>query len=1000
MDERTESDSKNEALQALVADCLDRMEREGSRALDAFCAEHADHASAIRQRVEMLQAMGLVGSGSEHPEDDAFPERLGDFRLLRRLGGGGMGVVYLAIQESLGREVALKLVRPETLYFPGARERFRREAEAVARLQHPSIVPVFTVGEEKGIPFFAMERVHGVSLSTVIAKLAGKNPSDLGVRDFAAALDACLRESGVLAATDPPVDPDALGRSLVEACFRIALQAAEALEHAHSRGVLHRDMKPSNLMITADGRVRLVDFGLAVLQGSERITRSGSQLGSMAYMPPEQVRGLADQIGAPSDVYSLGATLYETLALVAPFEDTYVDALQLRILTEPPTPLQRINGTIPWDAETVCLTTLEKDPARRYATATEFANDLRNVLELRPIRAKRPGPLLRMRRFAQRHPAWTVTALLGTLVVLGGPLGYAIQQKSAHAAIEKEKDRAEANLDRAFEAVDRMLVRLSDERLVRIPRMATVRSEVLKDALSICQQALQSQTDSVDAQYHAAEMYRRVANIETSLGELDAAISAYESAERLFATSLSRFPNAHSGRLALAILRWKRARALHEAGRDAQSMPLWHESLDAIAAIAGEQPDDLDALTSLAQCANDLAGVEVDFGKRDESLALRRRSLAAIDQVLARTPDDPDAQFRKASYLANLGCLLQTWGRSDDAEPSLRQAAAALDVLYRAHPDDDSIQHLFAETHNGLGQVLYARGAGDEALREYKSATDMARTILLQNPAVLQNREQMLQMLILNGAAALELAPLQDAAALLEEGEQHARRLVAEVPKNASYRAMFADVIGGLADARLKQDRIDDAVALYREAVGVLASLASEQPDSEAHRINLAFDRDRLASIAEDRKDLAEAARLRSEALADLREARRLFPDLQNAHDLTYTISIHHANVLYQLGDHRAMRQTIADLDGVNYDAADMAYRCGSVLLNAAELAQKDARLDAAERARLVDGDIAGAAARFAKAKELGQPDVGEFLKGPIVAPWREDPRIAKLIGE
>src|SRR5688572_4139649 len=218
-------------LRGLIAACIEHIDREGERSLDAFLAGHPADAAFIRERVAALRTAGLLPAGGTTA---AFPERLGDFRLLRRLGSGGMGVVYVAVQESLQREVALKMVRPEHLYFPGARERFRREVESVARLQHPGIVPIYLVGECNGVPFFAMELVRGKTLAEVIQALPRQD-----VADFTA---DTVRQAVGDSSSAERVD---LGRSWVEAVLRIGLQVAEALAHAHERGVLHRDIKPS-----------------------------------------------------------------------------------------------------------------------------------------------------------------------------------------------------------------------------------------------------------------------------------------------------------------------------------------------------------------------------------------------------------------------------------------------------------------------------------------------------------------------------------------------------------------------------------------------------------------------------------------------------------------------------------------------------------------------------------------------------------------------------------
>jgi serine/threonine protein kinase len=224
--------SDGEELRHLVAQCLDLLESRGEAAIDELCRAHPRQESELRRRIEGLRAVGLIEPHGS-PAREEIPERLGEFRLLSRLGGGGMGVVYVARQEPLGREVALKLIRPEQLFFPGARERFRREIETIARLQHPGIVPVHTVGEEKGIPYFAMERVIGCTLADAMDRLRERDPASLDGSDLARAIAACTpaadeKDSGLGASW-------AFTGSYVDACLHMIRQAAEALEHAHRR---------------------------------------------------------------------------------------------------------------------------------------------------------------------------------------------------------------------------------------------------------------------------------------------------------------------------------------------------------------------------------------------------------------------------------------------------------------------------------------------------------------------------------------------------------------------------------------------------------------------------------------------------------------------------------------------------------------------------------------------------------------------------------------------
>lgn len=426
---RAEGQEPPRDTEAIVARCLERFESEGDGAVEEACARYPDLAPEIRSRVDALRRAGFVPGAARPaptPAPDSYPERLGDFRLIRRIGGGGMGVVYLAEQVSLGRRVALKLIRPEHLYFPNARERFRREVESVARARHPGIVPIHAVGEESGIPYYAMEWIDGKSLLQVIDRLGGRAPERLTPRDLASAIGA-----GEVFRIDRDEAP---ARSWTEAALRIALRVAEALQHVHANGVIHRDVKPSNVMLTASGRVVLLDFGLARTEGEAGLTKAGAPVGSLPYMSPEQLRGDPDRIDARTDVYALGVTLYELLTLRVPFGADSPTETQRLILEGEPEPIRTRNRSVSRDAETVCMKALDRDPARRYATAEAFARDLSNVLERRPVEARRASALVRARRWTERHPAATVV-VLASLALMALALAIAWRERKAQRTI-------------------------------------------------------------------------------------------------------------------------------------------------------------------------------------------------------------------------------------------------------------------------------------------------------------------------------------------------------------------------------------------------------------------------------------------------------------------------------------------------------------------------------------------------------------------------------------
>ncbi|MBI4881286.1 MAG: protein kinase [Planctomycetes bacterium] len=367
--------------------------------VERFCAEHADCGPELRERIDAflyvaqgLQAMrheaGLRES-REQPRPaplDPGQRILGDFRLLREVGRGGMGVVYEAEQISLSRRVALKVLHPFLTAKPRAVDRFQREAGMISRLRHPGIVQVFQVGEAGGERFFAMEFVDGAPLDDIIEE---------------------RRRSG------GTIDP-------FWAC-RVVAQVADALEHAHAAGVIHRDVKPSNVIVRDDGSVKLTDFGLARQSGLPTLTQPGDFAGTPHYIAPEQAATGALSQDPRTDVYSLGVVLYELLTLNRPFDGAVAAAILRQIVSREPVPVRRVNRRVPRDLDNICRMAMEKEPRCRYQTARALAEDLRRFLELRPVLARPVGTSTRVLRWARRSPARALSVVLALLLGVGAP---------------------------------------------------------------------------------------------------------------------------------------------------------------------------------------------------------------------------------------------------------------------------------------------------------------------------------------------------------------------------------------------------------------------------------------------------------------------------------------------------------------------------------------------------------------------------------------------------
>jgi serine/threonine protein kinase len=386
------------------------------------------------------------------PLTDASSESIGPYRLLRELGRGGQGIVYLAEDTRLKRRVALKILRATGSVSNDALARFRREAEAASRLEHPGICAVHEAALDGNVPYIAMRFVEGESLAQKLTAAHGSHPlepSAVSLPEVASA-EAAAHADDV---TQTPSGPTS--RAEVMRVVRVIEQAARALHAAHAAGVIHRDVKPGNIMVTPDGDAVVMDFGLAHLEEPDQhsLTQTGDFFGTPAYMSPEQLLAQRVRLDPRTDVWSLGVTLYECLTLRRPFEAPTREGVYHSIQTRNPPDPRRLNPGIPDDLRVVLECALEKDRDRRYQTALDFAEDLRRVREYQPITARPVSAATRLLRWAQRNPA-LAASVFGLFLALTAGLVISLSLLFDRDAALAEKSNALSEKDRAL--VDRV----------------------------------------------------------------------------------------------------------------------------------------------------------------------------------------------------------------------------------------------------------------------------------------------------------------------------------------------------------------------------------------------------------------------------------------------------------------------------------------------------------------------------------------------------------------
>jgi serine/threonine protein kinase len=881
-------------LAELVEDLAERLRTDPGTDVEAFLREHADFADRLRPLLPAVALMAELGrseiagvgasSAAATSNGSASSEVaehsggvLGDFRILREIGRGGMGVVYEAEQISLKRRVALKVLPFAAMLDPRHLQRFRNEAQAAAQLHHTNIVPVFAVGSERNVYYYAMQYIEGQTLDAMIGDLRRRygseekriapaaEPAPRLTRKFLASTRktpapstadvptlilpprAFELQAGAtpstpnsefrtphlsdpeskipdpkLTASAPPLSkggqggsgevvpeegrrlpaearttniaargstsPGKLPREYFQTVAELGIQAAEALDYAHEHGIVHRDIKPSNLILDEEGNLWVTDFGLARIESDSNLTMTGDVLGTLRYMSPEQALAKRPLLDHRTDIYSLGATLYELLALQPAFPETDRRELLRQIADDDPRHPRSLNRLIPPELETIVEKAMAKDADERYTTAADLASDLRRFLEQRPIAARPPTLTERLGKWARRHTIM-VTAALAVLalssLVLGASTAWVIKERDAARLAEanesRQAEQANENLKNAVGTVDRFLTSVSEETLFTMPGITQIRLRLLQDAGRQLDPLCKNQTDP-HVLLAAVSAFRRIGTFQSHFGEFEESLNALSRASELLETGIANSPRAEATseqQTEQALIGWGKAHSLWCLGRynDARasiddaigSSRAWREpeatpqqrcavvtilSMKGLIEFSSKRFDSAEEtleydLTLSRKAVNQSTDVETAAIRLAECNAMA--GLALVRQASSR-PEEALVLIRKACTLADETDLwLKHLPEADRAAGGLSQR----ELVSQPLPISRQARWLVALSRAVLGSFLRRRGEAGEARVSLQRSIRVLEQLVAEFPDVFWARRQL-------GESCLELAQLSD----------------------------------------------------------------------------------------------------------------------------------------------------------------------------------------------------------------------------------------------
>jgi eukaryotic-like serine/threonine-protein kinase len=851
---------------------------------DELCSTCPELAEELGRRIALLRQLDPLLDGKTNadgaqqrrtaagaPSRESATARA-EFRDLRFHAAGALGEVFMARNAELNREVALKFLKPERLRDADSRRRFLQEAEITGRLEHPGVVPIYALGTDAaGSPCYAMRFIRGETLQDAIdafhaAEKAGRNPSErsLALRDL---LDR-----------------------FVSICSTMA--------YAHSRGILHRDLKPRNVMLGKYDETLVVDWGLARpfdrdeaarSVGEETLTPSAAGMeggsdtptvgvvGTPAYMSPEQAEARWDLVGPASDQFSLGGILYAILTGLPPYRGRKVNDLLEKVKRhEFPTPRQ-VKPGVPRALEAICLKAMAMKPEDRYATALDLAADVRRWLADEPVSAWREPAMVRARRWMRRHRTLVTTAAATgavALLILGAAytrestirarLAVANQRlDEANRLVNDAKAESDRRLDQAFQAIEDYYTGVNQEFLLRQKDFQTLRQRLLERPRQFYEQLTgeleSSRTPDDRTRLLLARGWRGLGRISQAVARFDEAASQYEKAIGLFHRLTTARPDVADYRQGLALSYANRAR-LQAYTKDARGAV---ESVREAMATWTKIDDDrglTDARRGLAECYSILGHARMTLGDARGAAESFRQAIARFDRLVASDPRLPAFREGLADGYQDLAIIQHGAGDVSGALESFRRAIAIADELAAGNRDVARYQQRLAGLHNSHAVLLEDTGEMRAAERSHRLANTFFARLVANHPNVPQLADQLaMSHANLGNVQAL----LGDRAGAVESYRQAIAiriRLMEAWPQIADYPNGLAETYSGLGIAQLQAGDLVGAMASHRRVIELETDLSAAHPDVPEYREELSRGHNNLGEVQHAAADFAGEA--------------------------------------------------------------------------------------------------------------------------------------------